>query len=187
MADAIRECGWGDLLDLAESGTGSDDAERAWAEIHRRLTALVRMARRGVPGLTNEDCEDVVHHILIRLRAESRFANAAREARSAYAYLMRVVRNTAIDVLRKRRYLVPLETSGGVTVLPEADLLIAAVVDALPQEERDLLRKRYWENMTIAEIAAEAGLSYSVIAKRLFRIVDRLRHRMRYPPGAGAN
>lgn len=187
MAEAIRECGWGELLDLAESGTGSEAAERAWSEIHRRLTSLARMARRGVPGLTDEDCEDLVHHLLVRLRVEPRFAKAVREATSAYAYLMRVVRNTAIDFLRKRRHLVPLEASRRVTVLPEADLLIAAVVDALPQDERDLLRKRYWENMTIAEIAAEAGLSYSTVAKRLFRIVDHLRNRMRYPPSAEVN
>ena len=185
MGDASREFGWRELLDRTR-GDDAETREATWAEIRRRLASLTAIVRHSVPALTTEDADDIVQSIVIRLD-DARFQAAVREATSTYAYLVRVVRNTAFDVLRQRSRFVALEQHRGVETIPEAGIIVGGLVATLPASDRELLRKRYWEKMTISELAAESGLPYSTVAKRLFRIVESLRNRVREPPSGWTN
>jgi RNA polymerase sigma factor (sigma-70 family) len=185
LGEAIREFGWRELLDCAQ-GDDTDTREAAWAEIRRRLATLTVIVRRGIRSLTAEDADDIVQNIVMRLD-DSRFRAAVREATSTYAYLVRVVRNTAFDLLRQRSSFVTLEEARGMGTTPEAGIIVGGLVAALPTRDRELLHKRYWEKMSIRELALESGLPYSTVAKRLFRIVESLRNRVREPPSGWTN
>ncbi|HEX6159341.1 MAG TPA: sigma-70 family RNA polymerase sigma factor, partial [Thermoanaerobaculia bacterium] len=52
------------------------------------------------------------------------------------------------------------------------------LLGALPPEDRQILHLRFWRGFTIAEIAAELGISYSAAAMRIVRLLGKLRQAM---------
>jgi RNA polymerase sigma factor for flagellar operon FliA len=51
----------------------------------------------------------------------------------------------------------------------EIDVILSSALDRLPPEERVILRMRYWENMTVADVAR----ALSIEQKPLYRRIDR--------------
>jgi RNA polymerase sigma-70 factor (ECF subfamily) len=133
-----------------------------------------------------EAAEDAAQEAFRRLLA------AGAAPREPLAWLRATARNLCLNELRtrrRRRDREPLERgadatagwTGPLTRLLRAERAddVARRVAALPDDEKELLRLRYWDDLTRAEIAELLALPESVVKSRLFEALERLRR-----PGA---
>ena len=95
-----------------------------------------------------------------------------------------IARSRALDELRRRRPL-PLDPAElPETAQPPAHdaaidrWLVADLLGALPAAERELLRLRFYEELTQTEIAARTGLPLGTVKTRMVRALTRLRELM---------
>ena len=51
---------------------------------------------------------------------------------------------------------------------------VRSLIDALPVRDQELLRVKYWDNLSISQIASRLGVNYSTVATRSFRLLRRL-------------
>ena len=95
---------------------------------------------------------------------------------------MVIARSRAIDHLR-RRIPEPRDPIGGIAVFDEGDDYVdellehwrmAHLLRCLPDEEADLLRRRFYEDRTQAEIAAETGIPLGTVKSRMASGLRRL-------------
>ena len=105
------------------------------------------------------------------------------------AFLLRIVKNTAIDRLRKNKS----RLQGSVLMMVYEELeeciaddrvismpgelkeLLNEFLEKLDVENRRIFMKRYWYTLSIIEIAEEEGLKESTIKMRLLRMRDKLK------------
>ncbi|MEO5960780.1 MAG: sigma-70 family RNA polymerase sigma factor [Opitutaceae bacterium] len=114
------------------------------------------------------------------------FLRVARHARefateeALWSWLRAIARNTARDVGRKqRRYLALLESfsfrhgesPNGATIPDENRLrdLLDECLSAIDEPDRTLVAGKYLRGSTVAELAAETGLSEKAVESRLLR------------------
>ncbi len=152
--------------------------EEAWRDMRLRIE---RMARLHV---TREDVDDLVQNILLKLQSPDALRRL-RAARAPAGYLAVMVRNAAMDSWRRatsQEIVEPIEeTWAGLDFVfgnVDQEKRIKALGQALSQlseSDRLLLRLRFWDELTIAEIAGRFGVPYSTMAVRLFRMLRRLR------------
>jgi RNA polymerase sigma-70 factor (ECF subfamily) len=100
-------------------------------------------------------------------------------------WLLTIARNVAIDHLRARRPLVPIDTAAAVpsaTRSPEEQALqqsdadrLELLLKRLSPRERELIAFKYGAGMTNRAIARATGLSESNVGTILHRAVDALR------------
>lgn len=100
-------------------------------------------------------------------------------------WLLSIARNVAIDHFRARRDHVPLEMAAEVeaggrspedrAVLQSDAARLAALLQRLPERERELLSLKYGAGMTNRDIAAATGLGESNVGTILHRAVQALR------------
>jgi RNA polymerase sigma factor (sigma-70 family) len=188
---------WADLLRRLQSDlesrrgaerseSGLDDA--AWEEAARRIRHFARMLLMTRPDTSPDEVEDVVQNVLVKLQSVQTIKRV-RSATSAKGYVWVIVRNAVLDLVRRRRQ--ELESferfrfedlAGEKGVIPEeADQRATRLEEELrllSPQERSLIKMRFWRSLTIGEIAAELGISYSAAAVRLFRLLRRLRERL---------
>jgi RNA polymerase sigma-70 factor (ECF subfamily) len=135
-----------------------------------------------------EDLEDLVQEIVLKLQS-AHVMRRLQIAGSPAGYIAVMMKNAAIDLIRRRRREVPYVESpemGHHTIqLTEVGVerfyrlvRLRKSVAALKHEDRILLRMRFWNNMSIAQIAENLNLSYSATAVRLFRVLRALREAM---------
>lgn len=115
-------------------------------------------------------------------RARHRFR---RDLAAFGTWLLSIARNVAIDYFRARRAHLPLEAAAGVeasgrspedAVVFQADAArLAALLEGLPERDRELLSLKYGAGMTNREIAAATGLGESNVGTILSRAVQTLR------------
>lgn len=105
------------------------------------------------------------------------------------SFLLRIVKNTAIDKLRKNKS--RIEGSELMLVYEELSQCIAdereisnsfelryimnRFLEKLDVDNRRIFMKRYWYTLSIAEIAKEESLKESTIKMRLMRMRDKLK------------
>lgn len=155
--------------------------EEAWEELSRRIRRLGRLF------VTREDLDDLAQNVLIKLQSPD-VLRRLRAARAPSGYLAVMVRHAAIDLIRRRTTLrdavEPIEENSDLNaVLDGLDqekrvALLRHVVGQLSDADRLLLRLRFWDEMSIADIARQFGMPYSTIAVRLFRMLRRLRREL---------
>ena len=108
-------------------------------------------------------------------------------------YLAATVRNAVLTRFRRRAvehrasgHLQDLararQDSAAATAPADSALLASEAVTRLLRrvgdlsaQDQELLRLRFWENLTIRTIAKELGVSYTAAAVRLFRLLQKLR------------
>ena len=141
----------------------------------------------GVTG-RSEDAEDVLQNLFLRLLQRG-FPPDVR--RNAKGYLYRAVINLALDSVRSRRRQISRETLASMQSTAatmnscsneeEIEASLLKVIGQLDPENAGLLRLRYVDDHSDAEIAKMRGTSRGAIALRLFRIRTRIRKLMRTP------
>ena len=100
-------------------------------------------------------------------------------------WLSSIARNVAIDEFRARRPHLPLDAAAGVAAggrnpedaaVFESDAArLAALLERLPERERELIALKYGADMTNRDIAAATGLGESNVGTILHRAVQALR------------
>ena len=126
----------------------------ALAEQYAGMLYRLAYARTG----SRADAEDVMQEVFVRLlRARPEF----RDEEHAKAWLLRVGARCAADVLRApwRRREGPLDDA-----LPAPEPVLA-----LPAQYRMAVHLYYYEELSVAEIAAVLGKSEGAVKSRLFR------------------
>lgn len=117
-----------------------------------------------------EDAEDALQTALLRIAAKPLLL---AEATYPWAYLLRVVRNEALNILRRRRPHAELSTAGEPSV-PAARTLedrdahrrVQQAIDRLPTNQAEVVVLKIWEEMTFQEIAEVLEESPHTVASR---------------------
>jgi RNA polymerase sigma-70 factor (ECF subfamily) len=155
----------------------------------RQMDALIRVHRPSVyafirrRGFSREDADDLTQETFLRA---CRHLSALRGG-AVRPWLLAIARNLAIDHLRRRALrTVPLDvvaTAGSREDDPQSatagDLCGRALslVEELPDPYRQLVRMRYLESRSFAEIAQLTHCTPDAARQRLFRAVSALRKR----------
>lgn len=184
---------WSEIIDRLEQDlkvreSGSSEATRdnaAW-EIATNLLWINAQALAFTRDLQQADVEDLIQRVLIKLQSPETMRKI-RAAGSPGGYIFVMLRNAANDLMRQRQFeefyfrslgekrINEPSTKPKYAEETEQTSVLAEALKTLTEDERELLRMRFWRTMTIQEIATEKGLSYSAMAVRFFRITHRLR------------
>ena len=145
----------------------SDAAVCAGAEeVLERYAATVFAAAYAMVK-NKEDAEDIAQEVFISyVKAKPAFESAEHEK----AWLLRVGARCAADVLRApwRRREGPLDDGLPAPEPPGEGGVVEAVL-ALPAKYRTVVHLYYYEELSVAEIAAVLGKSEGAVKSRLFR------------------
>jgi RNA polymerase sigma-70 factor, ECF subfamily len=118
--------------------------------------------------------EDIVHQVFLRL-----LTRRITCPDSPLPYLLRAVRNTALNEQRRWRREVELTDAVGWLEAPpgrhEEALALEAALRTLPQEQRELIVLRIWAQLSFEEAAAVVGCSPNTAASRFRYGRDKLR------------
>jgi len=184
---------WSDFVDrlMAEAQRRPSSARDAsgdmvWSELLRRLGHVARLF------VDPQDVDDVVQTVALRLLTVDALSRM-RAARSPAGYAFMMVRNASIDLIRRRSHhagsVVEVRDTPDPTPIQDELLQLrvqqdelTAVLDRLPDADQLLLRLRFWEELSIAQIAARFGMPYSAVAVRMFRLLRRLRAQLLQRP-----
>ena len=177
----------GALEQIRTHGSHSSKGADAWlalADIVRRIALQVR--HTGVPSAA-VDADDVAASMLVRLQAAG-LRHRITAVRSPAAYLRGMARYVLIDHLRKSEKTISLEATSRPIATVDPDRLrgperpsgdatrrLEAALAALTPSERMLVYRRFWQGMSVADIARGLGEPYSRVAVRIFRLTRKLR------------
>ena len=165
------------------------EAERLVIELFQlEGRSLVRLARLFVDD--KDAAEDLVQEAFLRLaRHSGRIASIDR----APAYLRSIVLNLARD--HNRRGLVSLrhhstagreldvaDDMGDVLARSDEHRRVLEIVRELPRRQRDCVTLRYYEELSIDEVAATLGLSPNSVKTHLRRAMGALADALDRPP-----
>lgn len=113
------------------------------------------------------DAEDAVQQALLNAWRARRRARPGLER----AWVMRIVINESVTLLRRRQRTIPTEDFPALAT-PEADepsAALHAAIRALPESLRIPLLLKYMEELTEKEVATALRLPLSSVKNRLFR------------------
>lgn len=161
----------------------------------KALRALIAAYVPAVLGerLPSNDTDDIVQYVLMNLLDVS--GTLSNEKGRIAGYVKQIVRSAAIDHMRKANARATLERllAEKLEHAPPPAARLAEVrwlwevegqLDRLSEEERVLLRMRFWEGRPLGEIALALNKSYAATGTQLFRLLGKLRERLQGPRGS---
>jgi RNA polymerase sigma-70 factor (ECF subfamily) len=133
------------------------------------------------------DTRDLLQELFVKVAQQPGLLTGVREER---AFLLRLVHNAAIDLMRRRdarerNYEQFTSESASVfapTTTPDEQAFRQALSEALgelPPEQRAVVHLKLWEGLTFEAIAQTLGLSLNTAASRYRYGLDKLRQRLR--------
>ena len=161
---------------LRDLKAGDADAlDGIYVTIGRRMFALAR----GIVK-SNADAEDVIQECFLKI---ARFIHSFKEGTNGYAWVMRIVRNTALDFVRKNKRTATEDLDEFFHLTDErysADrreeaLLLEDALQKLSDSERKMIYYRYYLDFTVRDIAKETGMSKSAAHRALMNAEDKLK------------
>lgn len=151
------------------------------AERGRALVGYAYLFTGSVPA-----AEDLVQEALVRTFLRARSGTPLRDPVAAEGYVRRTIATMYVDDYRRRRRwtaLVPrLAATDRDRVGEPADrvdhLDLRAALTALAPRERACVVLRYYEDLTVADIAERLGLETGTVKRYLSQAVARLGHEL---------
>jgi RNA polymerase sigma factor (sigma-70 family) len=143
-------------------------AHEDWRDCFSELApGLLLFARQWVRSAA--DAEDVVQEAFVRFwRRDLSIRNKA--------LLYSAVRSAALDLIRRdsrrARREVEASSEAEATIQPQFEQMdhgqreLAAAMEALPREQREVLVMKIWNELTFAQIAMTLGISQNTAASR---------------------
>ena len=155
--------------------------EQALVELHAACGRTVMGFLVRVLG-ERATAEDVFQQVFLQAWQRGSDYDPARA--STLTWIMTIARSRAIDQLRKR-VPEPHDPRGSLALLePSVEAQVDELLDRwrfanllgrLPDEEADLLRRRFYDGATQTEIAAETGVPLGTVKMRMVQGLARLR------------
>ncbi|MGP7960072.1 SigE family RNA polymerase sigma factor [Sanguibacter sp. A247] len=132
------------------------------------------------------EAEDLVQDSLVAAYSRRRTDD---DIRSAEAYVRRTIRNTFVDGFRRRKRwaavrhltVAPAHQPDDGSTTPEhvpAHLDVLRALSTLAPRERTCVVLRFYDDMTVPQIAAELGLAQGSVKRYLADAVARLEHQL---------
>lgn len=145
--------------------------------VRDRRPALVGYA--ALFAIDRGDAEDLAHDAIVRTFARPR---ALRDAGTAEAYIRSAIRTSFVDAARRRRtwsskahLFVAIDDVRSPEHATAAVLDVRAALGELAPRERACAVLRYFDDLPVAEIAHELGLSPGAVKRYLSDATARLR------------
>jgi RNA polymerase sigma factor (sigma-70 family) len=158
------------------------NSQPAFAELVRRHVGWIYQASLRRTGERHDLAQDVVQQVFLAL---ARHAGAVARHESVAGWLYITTRYAASHVLRAESRRRKYESAAGSMNDPEqpsaadhwAEIrpLLDEALDRLPGRDRDALLQRFFEGMSVSEMAAMLGIGEDGVRKRLDRALDKLR------------
>ena len=147
-----------------------------------------KMMAVAVSLVGRDYAEDVVHDSFIKV---ARFANSYRRGMSPYGWLMKIVKNTALDFIKSKKVraevsedsLFSLSSLDYSPEKRENAIMLEQALLKLEPDERKIIYLIYYLDMTVREIAKEMDLSKSAVQ----RLKDRAEVKLKNFLGSGTN
>ncbi len=158
------------------------DLERLYDEHAQALFAFLLNLTRN-----EEDTREVLQEVFLKLAKQPGLLAQARDTR---AFLVRLVHNLAIDLMRRRGTRARYEAqfgegeSSAVAIGPGPDeaafgSALSAALGQLPPEQRAVVHLKLWEGLTFGQMAEILDLSPNTVASRYRYGLDKLRELLR--------
>ena len=153
-----------DRDEVMDNVANHEDWKSCFSEVAPGLLLFARQWTRSP-----DDAEDIVQEAFVKFWRRNHQVNNR-------ALLYATVRSIALDFIRRdrrrarREANVFAETES--TIEPQFELedetqsALAAAVDSLPHDQREVLVLKIWNELTFAEIAAALGISQNTAASR---------------------
>lgn len=178
----------------------ADTAEAEWARLmlrirdHRDAEAFAALFREFAPrvkaflmrsGSTATVAEECTQEVMATLWQKAGLFDPTRA--SVTTWVFTIARNRRIDTIRRARRPEPEDLPWGPEPEPEpAEMLerqqetdrLGRAIAQLPPNQRALIERAYFGDLSHSEIAAETGLPLGTIKSRIRLALDRLRHHM---------
>jgi RNA polymerase sigma-70 factor (ECF subfamily) len=167
------------------TATHGIDSPAAFEAVFREhYQALARFAFRFVRDATA--AEDVVQDVFARLWTDRHTLNIATSVR---AYLYAAVRNRALNISKHTAVIDAFEFDAESIVpaspqpdevldVAELDARLSEALEALPEKQATVMRLRWRDELSYAEIADALGISIKGVEKHLSRGLAALRARL---------
>ena len=126
---------------------------------------------------TREDAEDILHESFLRICDKAKFFLGAG---SGKGWILKLTRNCTIDYLRKRDNKpheeidnIPIDVDN-MNDLTDTGLMVKEALSKLSDKERKVISMKYYEDLTIREIAKRLRCPKSTIANIIGRAENQL-------------
>jgi RNA polymerase sigma-70 factor (ECF subfamily) len=125
--------------------------------------------------------EELVQDVMLTIWQEAHSFDPARA--SADAWIFTIARNRRIDLLRRERRPMPArDTALAASASAESEVETAQrgarlvrAMSELPGSQADVLRRMYFEDKSLSDIASESGLPLGTVKSRARLALARLR------------
>ncbi len=154
----------------------------SWAEVMERIVRERRHALVGYAFLVSgsmSEAEEIAQDAIVKTFARGR---AKREVETAEAYIKRAIVNETINRARHRKVaaarsaaLAAAESEPGHETWVGVHADIHKALAGLSAQERACVVMRYFEDMTVAQIADELRLSAGTVKRYLHNAAEKLR------------
>lgn len=162
----------------------SEDRQ-AFARLFRHFAPRVKafLMRSGADDSLAEEC---AQEVLATLWQKAHMFDPSRA--SVATWVFTIARNRKIDAFRKNRRPEPEDLTWGPEHEPDqADALalqqetdqLGDAISQLPENQKTLIEKAYFKDLSHREIAEQTGLPLGTIKSRIRLALDRLRHSMK--------
>lgn len=159
--------------------------QAAFIELFEHFAPRVKsfLMKSGADHTLAEECSQ---EVMATVWHKAHLFDPARA--SVATWIFTIARNRKIDVLRKQRRPEPEDLAWGPTEEPDqADVLVlqeeseklGEALSALPPEQRELIQKAYFGDLSHSEIAEATGLPLGTIKSRIRLALERLRRTMK--------
>jgi RNA polymerase sigma factor (sigma-70 family) len=137
-------------------------------------------------GASPDLAEECAQEVMVTLWNKAHLFDPTKASVSTWIFT--IARNRRIDLLRKQKRPEPEDLPWGPEAEPEqAEAMglqqeteqLGQALAALPAEQRKLIERAYFGELSHSEIAAETGLPLGTIKSRIRLALERLRHTMK--------
>ncbi len=144
----------------------AEQQEQIYTAYHNKVMGYLR-ARLSSRADAEDLCSDVFEKVFLR------YDQYDRSKASLSTWVFTITRNTLIDFFRRSKPREELDENLADDTEVDEGLLntesldeLAAALRAMPQELRDLIVLRYYDNRPLTEVAEMMGLSYGAVKLR---------------------
>ena len=106
-----------------------------------------------------------------------------REPEAFRSWLTRIVINSAIGICKKRRLWEGLESAEDIPeqagVSAEEKTELYAAIECLPEKYREVVRLKYFDDLTTRQIAQRLGIAEGTVSSTLNRAMEKLRRELK--------